>query len=216
VNDHDHTEPTSPGRDGSFDERAATWDDDPGHRDRARAVAAAIRDQVHLTPSTRVIEYGAGTGLLAEELASDVGPVTVTDPSAGMREVIAAKVAAGVLPGAVVSDLDLERDAVPDGRYDLVVTVMALHHVTDVRPVLAGFAALLEPGGVVAIADLDAEDGSFHSDHTDFHGHDGFDRDELTRQLTEAGFDAIGFVDATEIERDGRTYGVFLATARRT
>lgn len=78
---------------------------------------------------------------------------------------------------------------------------------------LLGFAALLEPGGHVCIADLDHEDGSFHG-----HGSDvrhGFDRSELTAALQGAGFTAVRFGEGTTIERDGATYPVFLAVATR-
>jgi 2-polyprenyl-3-methyl-5-hydroxy-6-metoxy-1,4-benzoquinol methylase len=214
-----------------FDARAATWDDDPLHVARAAQVAAAVRAAVELGGHLRVLEYGAGTGLLSEQLAGDVGPITVTDPSAGMREAIAAKIAAGVVPGAQVADLDLSSGPVPTDRYDLIVTMMALHHVRDVRRVLAAFAELLEPGGTVCIADLDAEDGSFHAstsevsdigghDHEgeapqpESHHHDGFDRDELAEWLTAARFGPVTFTDASDVERNGRTYGIFLATAR--
>jgi 2-polyprenyl-3-methyl-5-hydroxy-6-metoxy-1,4-benzoquinol methylase len=203
---------------GSFDDRAASWDDDTGHVTRARDVAAAIREAVPLTRELRVLEYGAGTGLLAEQLAPHVGPITVTDPSAGMRDVVAAKIAAGALPDATVVDLDLGRDRVPADRYDLVVTAMALHHVTAVAPVLAGFAELLAPGGTLCIADLDAEDGSFHAaarEAGEFHGHDGFDRDDLAAQLRDAGFGPTRFVTCHRMERDGRPYDVFLATTSR-
>ncbi|MFU8839293.1 MAG: hypothetical protein ACNA8R_01055 [Nitriliruptoraceae bacterium] len=97
-----------------FDERAATWDDEPEHLERAHLAAALIRRSVPLTRATRLLEYGAGTGLLSEALANDVGHVIVTDPSAGMRSVLLGKHADGAFgPGQVLA-LDLARDPVPD------------------------------------------------------------------------------------------------------
>jgi len=52
----------------SFDDRAATWDD-PDKIERARVVAEAIARAVPLDRTTRVFEYGAGTGLVSEQLA---------------------------------------------------------------------------------------------------------------------------------------------------
>ena len=100
----------------SFDERARTWDDDPGKRARAAAAAAAIREAVDLHDGVRLLEYDAGTGLVSQALAADVGSVTVTDPSPGMREVMEEKVAAGVLPDTRV--LDLSRDPALEERFD--------------------------------------------------------------------------------------------------
>ncbi|MFP4634390.1 MAG: class I SAM-dependent DNA methyltransferase [Nitriliruptoraceae bacterium] len=199
---------------GDFDERAATWDDDTEWVEQVGEVAEVVRATIPLEPTMRVLEYGAGTGLLSQHLVADIGPLTLADPSKGMREVLAAKRAAGVFPGARVSDLDLARDPVPQQRYDLVLMMMALHHVPDPAPVLVGFGQLLTDGGWVGIVDLEREDGSFHD--PGFEGHHGFDRDQLTTWLTDAGFDGVVFRHAVTLSRDERDYPVFLATARRT
>lgn len=197
-----------------FDVKAATWDADPDKLTQAGEVAGAIRAAVPLNRSMRLLEYGAGTGLVSQGLAGSVGPLTLADNSAGMRAVMQAKVASGALMNARVWDLDLQARPVPADTFDLIVTSLVLHHVRDLDSVLAGFAQLLVPGGYLAVADLDAEDGSFH-DH-DFDGHHGFDRGELTGRLTSAGFADVRMQDCTRIDRDGTGYSVFLATARRT
>ena len=73
-------------------------------------------------------------------------------------------------------------------------------------------AALASPG-YLCIADLDREDGSFHTH--DFHGHHGFDRRELATALEQAGLVDITVTDCAQITREGVTYPVFLATAGR-
>ncbi|MEX1163485.1 MAG: class I SAM-dependent methyltransferase [Nitriliruptor sp.] len=201
----------------SFDERAATWDDEPDHVRRAATAAAAIRAAVPLTAATRLLEYGAGTGAVSEALASEVGPVTLADPSTGMRARMEQKRSEGRLPGSVrIWDLDLATAPPPEGeRFDLVVTVMTLHHIRDLAPVLNGFATLLDHGGRLCVVDLEAEDGSFHRDHPDFDGHDGFEPDELSVLLRSHGFEDARFERIDELERDGRRYPIFLATASR-
>jgi len=208
-----------------FDERAADWDDE-AKVERSRVVARAIRDQVDVDATTRVFEYGAGTGLTAQHLASDgpVGPVTLADPSAGMRQVMAAKIADGRLPAdARLTSIDLASDDAPDpqadpqwdpaARFDLIVTVMALHHIPDAARALAAMAQLLAPGGHLAIVDLDAEDGSFHADLEGFGGHDGFDRDRLTAMLVEAGFDEPTWRHVHHVVKHDQPYPLFLAVA---
>jgi SAM-dependent methyltransferase len=196
-----------------FDERAATWDDEPERRERAHEVARGILATGQLAPSARVLDYGAGTGLLSEGLAGRIGTLILADPSAGMREVARRKVAAGILPDAEVLDLDLTRDPVPDLEVDAIVTMMALHHIPDLTPVLAAFGALLPAGGTLAIVDLEEEDGSFHDE--DFDGHHGFNRTQLTTALTEAGFEAPTFEHAYRVPKEDRTYDLFLAIANR-
>ena len=199
-----------------FDSRAATWDDDPAKVRQSGEVAAGVLAAVPVDGSTRVLEYGAGTGLVSQALADQVGPLTLADNSWGMRQVLASKVGSGALPtGSRVWELDLEHDAVPDERFDLVVSSMVLHHVHDLAAVLAGFATLLEPGGHVAIADLDREDGSFHAHLHDFDGHHGFDRGQLRAALEEAGFTQVSTTDAGVIEKEDTSYPVFLAVGRR-
>lgn len=193
----------------SFDERAATWDD-PAKIDRAEKVAMAIRQTVPLDASMRVLEYGAGTGLVTNALRDAAGPVTMADTSAGMRAVMNEKVAAGTITDARVWDLDLTSDPAPDEHFDLIATVLTLHHIPNLEPVLSRFAELLVDGGYLCIADLEEEDGSFHG--AGFDGHHGFKQSELRQLLERAGFADIGFQRCYEIARDNGIYPVFLAT----
>jgi predicted TPR repeat methyltransferase len=197
-----------------FDDEAATWDEDPAKRERAAAVAVAIRQQLDLTGRPTLLEYGAGTGLLAQQLADTVGAMTLTDPSTGMREVMHAKVARGELPAdTTVVDLDLAVQDPPGDRFGLVAASMVLHHIPDLDPVLRGLGASVADDGWLCVADLDAEDGSFHDDS--FDGHHGFDRDELAGKLRDVGFMQVRFTTCVEVQRHGRAYPVFLALASR-
>ena len=211
------TRQTGPMGSEHFDGKAATWDDDPDKVRQSSEVASAIAATIPPAPGgTRLLEYGAGTGLVSTALLDElVAPrVTLADNSAGMRQVLADKVASGVLPSPTrVWDLDLESHPVPTERFDLVVTSMVLHHVHDLDTVLAGFAQLLESRGHLCIADLDREDGSFH-DH-DFDGHHGFSREGLAVDLESAGFVDVRVGDGGTVRKDGRDFSVFLAVARR-
>lgn len=199
---------------GNFDEMAKTWDDDPAKVERATIVARQIVDAVAPTGSTRLLEYGAGTGLVAQALAPHVGPLTLVDPSQGMREAMAAKVAHGALPAdARIWSIRLGEDPTPDERFDLVVTVQVLHHVDVLEPVLAAFAELTEPGGHLCVCDLESEDGSFHGEG--FGGHHGFDRGVLRSQIAAAGFTDITYQHAYDLDKDGHAYPLFLAVATR-
>jgi predicted TPR repeat methyltransferase len=210
---HEHRHDDDETSTNRFDELSATWDDDPAKVERAAVVARAIRDAVPLDGSVRVLEYGAGTGLVTEALRDTVGPVTLVDTSAGMREVIERKIATGAITDARVWDVDLSTDAAPDEEFDLVVTVMALHHVADEGTVLARFADLLVDGGHVCIVDLEHEDGSFHG--ADFDGHHGFERGALAATLERVGFTDVTFRHCHDMVRDGVSYPLFLATGVR-
>jgi ubiquinone/menaquinone biosynthesis C-methylase UbiE len=201
-----------------FDDKARTWDSDPVKQERALAVAAALRQQVPLSRDWRALEYGCGTGLLSFALHAELGPITLADRSPGMLAVLAEKITAAGLTHLHPLALDLLTDLLPAERYDLVYTLMTLHHVADVDRLLRAFRDLLRPGGWLGIADLDREDGSFHS--PGFTGHLGFDRATLQAQLMKAGFDRVDFstcyVMKKATDEGVREYPLFLAVAART
>ncbi len=199
-----------------FNAVAASWDDDPAKVLRARQVAEAVRAAAQLTPATSVLEYGCGTGLLGLSLAPHVARVTLADSSDGMLEVLGRKLAGGAAPNARALKLDLTHQPLPPDRYDLVCSLMTLHHVHDLDRVLPLLRAALVPGGTLCVADLDAEDGSFHGPGAGVHH--GFDRAALGARLRAAGFGEPAFSTVHQIERvvDGATrrFDVFLAVAR--
>lgn len=201
----------------SFDQRAATWDRDPVKTERAAEVARQIAERVTLTPQTDVLDFGSGTGLLGFHLLPHVGSVTFADPSEGMlREVEAKLRAAGEGRGGTVR-LDPEALALP-GRYGAIVSLMTLHHVPDPAKVIGFLADHLEPGGWLALCDLDSEDGTFHDDpHADVHH--GFDRGALVALGEGLGLEQVRASSAyvMRLERPGgvREYPLFLFTARK-
>lgn len=200
-----------------FDDRAATWDDDPEKVDRAARAADAVADAVDLDTTTRLLEYGAGTGLAAQALVGRVGQITLADPSEGMRAVMHRKVEEGTFPaGTRVWDLDLVTDEVPDDRFDVAVALLSLHHVgtPDLATVLDGLATLLQPGGRLCVIDLEEDaDGAFHEHLDDFHGFHGFRHADLEGRLESAGFTDVSFSPCGTIDKDGREYALFLAVA---
>ena len=140
--------------------------------------------------------------------------VTLADTSAGMLD--AARRGAARDPGRYdVVRLDLGHEDAP-GTFDLVCSMLALHHIADTATVLARMRAALRPGGWVAVADLDHDPGNrFHGHGHD--GHPGFERADIAAQLGRAGFAGVAVRSATTIVREGedRPFGVFLATGRR-
>ena len=201
-----------------FDQRAATWDDDPIKAARAHAVADAIRREVPFRPGMRALEYGCGTGLLGFALAPFPGEITLADASDGMLDVLRGKIAATGARNMTAVKLDLLADALPEARFDLVCLLMVLHHIPDTDAILRAFHAVLAPGGRLCISDLDSEGGAFHG--PGFDGHNGFDRDALAAKARAAGFTNVRFATAYENPRKvggaTRLFPVFLMVADRT
>ena len=96
---------------------------------------------------------------------------------------------------------------------------MTLHHVPDTTRLIGILHKMLAPGGVLAIADLDAEDGSFHPDKTGVE-HFGFEREAFKRVLEDAGFvdvrDSTAFAFSKEVAPgEEREFSVFLISCTK-
>jgi 2-polyprenyl-3-methyl-5-hydroxy-6-metoxy-1,4-benzoquinol methylase len=201
-----------------FDEAAQQWDGNPVRVALARGIGEAIQRAVPIQPHWRALDYGAGTGLLTLSLLPKVASVTALDASKGMLEQLSRKISDAGISNVDARFWNLELEPFTEGRYDLVVSSMTLHHLRDVPLVMKRLAALLNPGGWIALADLDAEDGSFHGQANDVFHH-GFDRQEISGWLSAAGFSDVKLADAYTVAKPSATgemrdYGVFLATGR--
>lgn len=203
-----------------FDAKAPAWDANPQRRKLARDIATAM-DAAGLfrEPVAEVLDFGCGTGLLTLELAGRCERVTGLDTSSGMLAELDAKIDAAGLDNVATLLVDLEAGDPFPGRYDLVVSAMALHHVADPAVVLGRLFAAMGRGGRLALTDLDSEGGFFHGADAGAR-HNGFDRLELADTLAGLGFTAIDARTAAAIERPGkdgivRSFTVFLMTARR-
>ena len=145
-----------------------------------------------------MLDFGCGTGLLTLQLQPLVHSITGLDSSSGMLAVLKRKIDGLKLANARTVLCDLEQGQKLPGRYDLVVSSMTLHHVPTIPPLLALFFNVLVPGGRLCIADLDVEQGRFHSDNTGVF-HFGFDREALCASLVQAGFHRVSAQTAAHI-----------------
>ena len=195
-----------------FDRAAPNWDLEDRRVVLARGVAEAIAARVPLSLGLATLDFGCGTGLVTLALAPKVGAITGADTSPGMLKTLAEKAGAAGTPVRLVA-LDPEGTGDLGGPYQLIVSSMTLHHIPDVPALFRRFAGQLRPGGRIALADLDQEDGSFHEDATGVH-HLGFARECIQTWLKAAGFLDVQLETAIVSRKNGKDYPVFLATAR--
>ena len=202
-----------------FDERAKDWDANPQRVERARITAQAIRNAIPFRPNLTALELGCGTGLLSFAFQPDFVSITLADTSQGMLDVLSEKIKTAGVENMHPLRLDLASDPLPASRFDIIYSLMTMHHIPNTDQVLRQCQALTFPGGWLCIADLEKEDGSFHKDTPDFDGHNGFDRDVLKSKVEAAGFENVQFdtiffvrkqIDAVE-----KAFPMFLMTAQR-
>ena len=82
--------------------------------------------------------------------------------------------------------MDMTKTDLPETGFDLIVSAMAFHHIKDTFPMLSILKEKLNKNGILAIIDLDEEDGSFHPDPKNMGVHHfGFSKDQnYTSSLT--------------------------------
>ncbi|MBP1626765.1 MAG: Methyltransferase type 12 [Holophagaceae bacterium] len=193
-----------------FDAAAASWDAETRRVQMAQGVRAALRESLPLTRDMDVLDFGCGTGLFSLDLRPLVRSLTGVDTSVPMLEVFQAK--------AREKGLDVATHHLADpielgGPYHLILSSMALHHVPDLIPIFRAFHKALAHGGSVALADLDAEDGSFHGPSDDVF-HLGFERRNIMEALAREGFHDLQERTATTVEKNGQTFTLFLITGQ--
>ena len=195
-----------------FKEKAQDWDANDKVRGLSSGIGAAIQANVILDKTMSVMDFGAGTGLITAQIADKVKKVTAVDVSEAMLEKLMAKEALQGKVEAVCRNI-LEKPLAV--RFDLIVSAMAMHHVDDTDKMIACFAGHLKPGGKIALADLDEEDGTFHPAGIEGVYHKGFNREAFGLLLSRHNFKDIRFVNAHTICKEDKSYPVFLVLATR-
>lgn len=196
-----------------FKEKATDWDANQMRLQLSAAIGGAILANVPLDEGMDVIDFGAGTGLLTSHVAPRVRKIAAVDTSASMLDKLAAKPEFHGKVTAVCQDITRQP---LDTQYDLIISAMAMHHVEDTAKLFATFARHLQPGGKIALADLDKEDGTFHPADAEGVFHHGFVRDDLKTIIANNGFVDIHFQTAHNIDRDDKNFPIFLVTATKT
>lgn len=196
-----------------FDSVAREWDMNKMHSERTNAIASLILSAGLIPPGSTGLEFGAGTGLLSFALKDSFREIVLMDSSAEMVRVTAEKISIAGITHLHPMVFDLEKNDYTMKTFDVVFSQMALHHVRDISGILSKFYRLLNPGGILIIADLYSEDGSFHGPEVDVHH--GFDPETLAEILDHLGFHNNVYQSCytmTKAMEDGskRSFPVFL------
>jgi predicted TPR repeat methyltransferase len=160
----------------------------------------------------RVMDFGAGTGLISSQVAPLVKKIVAVDISEAMLNKLVAKPELQAKVEIVCQDI-IEKPIADN--FDLIMSAMSMHHVKDTSKLIQRFSEHLNPGASIALADLDKEDGSFHPEDSEGVFHLGFKRNELQIILEKYGFREVQFVTAHTINKEEKKYPIFLVTATK-
>jgi 2-polyprenyl-3-methyl-5-hydroxy-6-metoxy-1,4-benzoquinol methylase len=196
-----------------FNEKAKDWDVNEMVLQLSNATSLAILENIEFNNQMQVMDFGAGTGLVTSQIAPHVDSITAVDVSQSMLDQLKSKIELKEKVTVVCQDI-LEQSL--DMKFDLIISAMAMHHVKDTDLLMQSFAEHLKPGAKVALADLDAEDGTFHPADIEGVYHDGFDRKKLKSIMEKQGFENVNFVTAHTVNKEVKSYPVFLVTATKS
>ena len=192
-----------------FKDKAKVWDNGSVRVNGAKKIADAIREEFKLHDQMQLLDFGVGTGLLGFDIASSVGQVYGVDVSAEMINKLQEKNTPELQIITYTQDIikkPLEQ------VFDGVISSMTLHHIEDLKKFFNTISKNIKEGGFLAIADLETEDGTFHSDNTGVF-HFGFDKETLTKIVQESGFKKVTFKNINTIKKPQKDFGIFLLTA---
>ena len=178
----------------TWDDLAPDWDTDPGPRAYAAAAYASLVEALNAGPGlagARALDFGCGTGLLTERLATVCGAVDATDVSPAMLRVLREKI--GRQGWAHVRAL--AEPPGPPAAYDLVVASSVCGFLDDYPAAVGRLTALLAPGGAFVQWD-------WERDPDDPGGH-GLSRGEIADALGAAGLERVEVGTAFTIDVEG-------------
>jgi ubiquinone/menaquinone biosynthesis C-methylase UbiE len=133
-------------------ERAYTTSDVEAQRLAVRQVLAA-------RPGEWILDLGSGPGLLACELAVEVGQegrISAVDISVEMNQIASRRIAEEGLAGRVEVGLgDATSLTFPEATFDAAVSTQVLEYLEDVEAALRELRRVVRPGGRLVLLDTD-------------------------------------------------------------
>ena len=192
-----------------FESAAGQWDklraDLFGRSSYLQALPALLDSEM------TVGDLGCGTGQVAAALAPFVQRVVAVDRSGDMLQ--AARRRARDLDNVDVRRGELEALPIEDGELHAATLMLVLHHVPGPAEALREAARVIRPGGRLVICDMLPHD---REEYRQQMGHVwlGFDREQISTLLAEAGFAGIRVVSLPTNTR-AKGPALFVAGARR-
>lgn len=192
-----------------FNQSANTWDT-PEKIKLNQHYADQIKKSLLKKDSIKILELGCGTGLLGSQFLNETNQLIGIDTSSGMLEVFNQKFQDNKNVRSKL--LNLEDQELGEGEFDLVISTMAFHHLKNPEQMILKLKKLLSSNGIIAVIDLDAEDGSFHPDPNKMGVHHfGFSKETTDSWSVAAQFKKSSREIINVISKEQGEYPVFLA-----
>lgn len=206
-----------------FDGAHATQAEAQYHSPEMVRQRAHLREVLALTRGERVLDIGCGPGILAKEMAAEVGPtgaICGIDISDSMLDL--ARQRCGAERGVTVRPGRAESIPFEDETFDAAIAVQVYEYVSDIERALAELFRVLRPGGRAVILDTDWDSLVWYTDDRprmrkildvwDGHLADPRLPERLGPLLTRAGFVAQNLTTLTFLNQECHegTYSFYL------
>jgi 2-polyprenyl-3-methyl-5-hydroxy-6-metoxy-1,4-benzoquinol methylase len=195
-----------------FEQKADSYDKDPNRVGNVDNIANSILSSIPFNKNMLIMDFGSGTGLLLERMAPFVKKITAVDVSEAMCQQLNEKIK-NLDCEVEILQLDLTKSKL-DMKFDGIISSMTMHHIEDTQAMFNLFYKMLNDNGVIAISDLDTEDGSFHTEDTGVF-HFGFNRTAFQDKAIAVGFKNVKIITASIDEKPNGKYPVFLLTGNK-
>ena len=194
----------------NFAHKSKSWDMNSRRVKNAQSIANVIIKDIKLNRDMRIMDFGAGTGLLSYFIAPFIDTIVAVDNSPSMLKEFKAK-SSEFKSKTQIIEADLTSDTINE-KFDGIISSMTIHHIKDIKALFQKFYDMLDNGGFIAIADLESEDGSFHSDNIGVY-HYGFDMKSIQNIAKDVGFRDIKIEIITIIKKPYANFNIFLLKA---
>lgn len=201
-----------PNKKDHFAHKAKDYEKETRRVDNVKNIADGILKELTFHNKMEIMDFGSGTGLLTSRIAPNVAKITCIDMSKSMNEVLRDK--ADTYPCSLeILELDLSKVTI-DKKFDSIISSMTIHHIEDTLELFQKFYTMLNDDGTIGLADLETEDGSFHTQDTGVF-HFGFDKDEFLNIAKKAGFKNLKIQQISIASKPYGDFPIFLLTGNK-
>ena len=193
----------------SWDALANTWEEDGNARKYSELAFRSLQPYIRTVSgdSSRVLDFGSGTGLLSERLAPLVGEVVAVDTSSKMLDVLKAK----QLDNVTTLCLELDsREArthpVLAPGFDLVVASSVCAFVSELQATMLAIATVMKPECTFVHWDWERDKDDAGP---------GFSKEHLRRAYAAVKSLEVTLETAFSIVMDGREMNVVMGVAKK-
>jgi tRNA (cmo5U34)-methyltransferase len=202
-----------------FEKALMRWDKEPGRLSMTHKIAQVMLNRTSPRGTEVLLDYGTGTGLIALEFYHSVKKIIAVDTSKDMLTFLQKKLNADSITTIEPLEWSIGNDLQKLPSFDIIIVSLTLHHVMDTALAAEVFYSLLNPGGTIAVADLDPDNGESHG--SEMTVHNGFVRENLREIFKKAGFTNIQFDNVATLTkvssktREIKDFPIFLMIAHK-